>query len=195
MAQDREEQRDQSLVARCRDGDADAFAQLYAIHGQQVFRYAYRLLGSRDDADDAKQETFVRAYQSMRGFRGGCSVATWLRRICCNLCRDRIKARTRRREAALGPAENYAATVGGQPYYDPHSEAEDRLTRQHLRQALDALPHGHRNLLVLRELEELSYEEISHVLGCTVASVKLRLFRARRQLRARFHALQGSIGE
>src|SRR5205807_4760918 len=87
-----------TVVARCRAGDLDAFGQVYAEHERHVFRYAYHLLGSREDADDVKQETFLRAFRAIAGFRADCSMRTWLLRICGNLCRDRIKSRERHPE-------------------------------------------------------------------------------------------------
>src|SRR5579862_8291756 len=85
-------------IARCRAGDVDAFGWIYARHGQQVYRYAYRMLSHREDAHDVRQETFVRAYQGIASFRGECSLQTWLLKICANLCRNVLRSRTLRRE-------------------------------------------------------------------------------------------------
>src|SRR5437660_7998669 len=83
------------LLARCRAGDLDAFGLIYDEHERHVFRFAYHVLGKHDDADDVKQETFLRAYRALGNFRADCSLRTWLLRICANLCRDRIKSRDR----------------------------------------------------------------------------------------------------
>src|SRR5690349_17299729 len=84
---------EQELIARCRAGDLDAFGLIYARHETSVFRYAYHLLGHHDDADDIKQETFLRAYRAIGTFRGDASMHTWLLKICGNLCRDRVRQR------------------------------------------------------------------------------------------------------
>src|SRR5438034_8950251 len=104
------------LVARCRSGDLDAFGQIYSKYERQVYRYAYHLLSNRDDADDVKQETFVKAFQAMQGFRSEASLQTWLLKICGNLCRDRIKSWDRRNvqydarlEQASLPGDAFAA--------------------------------------------------------------------------------------
>src|SRR5438309_354898 len=86
-------QTEDSVLARCRAGDLDAYGQVYAEHERHVFRYAYHLLRHSEDADDVKQETFMRAFQAISGFRSECSLRTWLLRICANLCRERMKAR------------------------------------------------------------------------------------------------------
>ena len=85
------------IVARCQQGDLDAFKELYTLHEQQVYRYAYHILGHREDADDIKQETFLRAWQSIGRFWREASMQTWLLKICANLCRDRLRSWDRRK--------------------------------------------------------------------------------------------------
>src|ERR1041385_3070379 len=81
------------LAERCRQGDLDAFGQVYMLYEGSVYRYAYYLLGHSEDAADVKQETFIKAYQAIGSFRGDSSLLTWLIRICVNLCRDRLRSR------------------------------------------------------------------------------------------------------
>jgi len=182
--------REDQLVARCRAGDVEAFGQVYAQYERQVFRYAYHLVGHREDADDIKQETFLRAYQALPHFKGECSMLCWLLRICGNLCRDRLKSRRRHPESLADPQTTQDLWPGdARAQADPHTLLEQRQARETLRRALAAMPPAHREILVLREIEELPYDEIAEVLGCSLASVKLRLFRARRLLRQRLTAL------
>src|SRR5882724_7183056 len=176
------------LVARCRSGDLDAFGQIYAKYERQVFRYAYHLLGHRDDADDVKQETFVKAFQALSGFRSEASLQTWLLKICGNLCRDRIKSWERRKVQYDARLDNDA--LSGDSYSeDPQEIVERSQLTDLIFRALRGMPAPQREIIVLHEIEDLSYEEIAGVLGCSRTSVKLRLFRARRCLKERVASL------
>ena len=177
------------LVARCRAGDLDAFSQVYADHERHVFRYAYHLLSHREDADDVKQETFLRAYKAMPGFRSECSLRTWLLRICANLCRDKIKSRERHKEVLYDPQTTPEQIMDDGNAIDPHQAAERSQMTDTLMRALRGMPAGQREIIILRDVEDLSYDEIAEVIGCSRASVKLRLFRARRRLRERVESL------
>ena len=180
------------LVARCRAGDLDAFSQVYDQYERQVYRYAYHILGHRDDADDVKQETFVKAYQAISSFRSESSLQTWLLRICGNLCRDRIKSWDRRkvtydstlRDDVLGSTDESDS---------PQTLAERKELTGIILKALHGMPPAQREIIVLHEIEDLSYEEIAEVLGCSRTSIKLRLFRARRSLKERVTSLLGSL--
>ena len=182
-------QQEDGVLSRCRAGDLDAYGQVYAEHERHVFRYAYHLLGSPEDADDVKQETFIRAFQAIGGFRNECSLRTWLLRICANLCRDRIKSRERKPEILFDHTAS-ADLLEGEPLgEDPHMVLERSHDREVLRRALRGLPTDQRDIIVLRDMQDLSYEEIAEVFGCSRASVKLRLFRARRRLKERVESL------
>ena len=182
-------QPEDSVLARCREGDLDAYGQVYAEHERHVFRYAYHLLGHSEDADDVKQETFLRAFQAISGFRSECSLRTWLLRICANLCRDRMKARERKPEVLFDPLASGDTLAGETLGEDPHAVVERSHDRQLIRRALRGLPVDQRDIIVLRDMQDLSYEEISEIFGCSRASVKLRLFRARRRLKERVESL------
>lgn len=179
---------DEELVARCRAGRLDAFNELYARYEAQVYRYAYHMLGHREDADDVKQETFVRAYQRMDSFRGDASVLTWLLRICGNLCRDRIKS-WERRKVSYHPDAGVQEIGGNSHSADPLVELETKATNDVIFAALRAMPAGHREVLVLHEVQGHGYDVIGSVLNCSPASAKLRVFRARRVLRERVAAM------
>lgn len=179
---------DQTLAVRCRSGDREAFGHLYTIHERAVFRYAFHLMGNREDADDVKQETFLRAYQAIEGYRNEASFRTWLFRICSNLCRDRIKSWERRNVAYhadfSSEIEQYES-----PDESPHRIVERAQTLQIIMNALQHLPVAQRELIVLHEIEGLDYIDIGTILGCNRVSVKLRVFRARRMLQERVQAL------
>jgi RNA polymerase sigma factor (sigma-70 family) len=152
--------------------------ELYARHSAQVFRHAYFLLGSRDDAEDILQETFLRAHKALGSFATRSSHQTWLLRICTNLCYDhqRQKLRHQRAEKAL-PS----------PALEPDPAdiiAQSETTRRLLR-VLDGLPLTDRNVLLLHLLEGLDYSQLAQVLGCTRPGAKMRTLRALRRLRER----------
>lgn len=172
---------DDPLLARCRAGDVDAFGLLYAEHEAVVFRHAYRMLGCREDALDLCQETFVRAFYGLTSFRGECTVRVWLLRICTNLCRNALRARSRRRETYLD--EPLEAVSSPEPCADPTAVFEQRQQIALLHEALAALSPAHRELIVLRDLEGLSSAETAAIVGCAVASVPVKLFRARTGLK------------
>jgi len=181
------------LVARCRSGDVDAFAQIYAQYERQVYRYAYHLLGHRDDADDIKQETFVKAFQAMPGFRSEASLQTWLLKICGNLCRDKIKSWDRRKVSYDARLED-DSLPGDAFAEDPmHIVARSQMTET-VFLALQGMPAAQRDIILLHEVEDLSYEQIANVLGCSRTSVKLRIFRARRCLKERVASLLKAKG-
>ncbi|HZO87651.1 MAG TPA: sigma-70 family RNA polymerase sigma factor [Chthonomonadaceae bacterium] len=180
---------DEEVIARCRAGDLEAFGWLYARYARQVYRFSYHMLGDADDADDVKQDTFLKAYQAMPGFRGECSLQTWLIKIAGNLCRDRLKSRARRSELALIPeiadSLHDTRTLG----VDPAATLERKDLHDTVHRVLGGLPEPQRLLIVLRDIEGLNYQQIADVLGCSVSSVKLRLFRARRGFRDRIESL------
>lgn len=161
----------------------------YSQHERQVFRHAYYLLGHREDADDVKQETFIKAYRAMATFRNDCSMLTWLLKICGNLCRDRIKARQRHREVLYDPHVAQDCLGDETNVIDPFAIVDRAQTTETLLRVLNGMPMPHRDIIVLHEVEGMSCKEIAEILGCSQASVKLRLFRARRQFKERVESL------
>ncbi len=189
---------ERELVARSREGDRAAFGQLYALYEAGIYRYAYRLLEDADEADDIRQETFVRAYQSLSRFRGEAGFRTYLLTICANLCRDRMRQRQRRPVSSYGLAPSEFSSVGqslSSDSADPVALLEQADQAQRVWAALRGLPAGPREILLLRHVECLEMEEIAQIVGCTKLSVPVRLFRARRQFKDLFLALLQEEGE
>ncbi len=180
---------DHELVIRCQRGDLDAFGELYARYERAVYRFAYHMLGDPDDADDVMQDAFVKAYRTLPGFRGDCSLQTWLLKVTGNLCRDRIKTRNRRGEMPLLTEAQGDLPDRSDRGQDPAMLLERKDLHALLYRVLSALPAPQRELIVLRDLEGLSYQQIAAVVDCSVASVKLRLFRARRSFKDRMESL------
>ena len=161
---------DRILLQAARDGDLDAFAAIVRRHHAAVYRVALRMLGSDADAQDAAQETFVRAWRGLGSFRGESAVSTWLYRIVTRRCLDLIARR--RTTEQLGEVEVAA-------HDDPAERTEQRERLQAVLRAISRLPGDQRAALVLREFEGLAYEQVAEALDISLSAVKGRLHRAR----------------
>jgi RNA polymerase sigma-70 factor, ECF subfamily len=170
---------EQDLIRRCRRGASAAFEPLVRGHEAGALAVAEALLGDRDDAADAVQEAFVRAYRALKTLREGSPFGPWFRTILRNLCRDRLRGADRRR------AEWSAETMDRRAWTEPAGAAE--LEREQLaaavRAALARLPAEHREILVLKEMEEMRYAEIALALDIPPGTVASRLHHARAALR------------
>ncbi len=171
---------DHELVARVRAGQREAFAQLITRYQARIFHTTFRMLRNREDAEEAAQDTFVRAYRGLARFREDATFSTWLYRICCNVCLNYLeKKRTARPWPAAVALEHL-----------PAAEAPDRDFAQRERaalveQAMADLPDHFRNVLILYHTQQLPYQEIAEILGLPLNTVKTHLFRARALLRRR----------
>lgn len=163
------------LVDRARGGDAGAFAVLVRRHQDPVFRLCSRMLGDRSDAEDAFQETFLRAWRALALYRAEASFGTWVYRIAVNHC-YRILARRPTPRAAPFAEEPQAREAS------PEREVVARDELAFVEGALSALGPAQRAVVVMRHVEGLSYAEIAEVLGTTEGAVRSRLNRARRDL-------------
>ena len=185
----RESDTDDALVRQARGGDFGAFERLFERHRLLVYRYAYQNCPRRDDAEDIVQEVFVRAYQNLHRYRVEAKFTTWLLRIATNLGTDKARMATRRHRLEQQEATGSLGWMTHDVEVDPAQNLEDDRRSDTIRKALMALPTHHRNCIVLRDLEEKEYSEISEILGCTVGGAKLRVLRARRALRERLEPL------
>ncbi len=178
--------REAALVQRCASGDELACAELVAEHQRMVVQLAVNLLGDRDEALDLSQEVFLRVFRTIHRFRGQSSLRTWIYRIAVNQARNRHRFWRRRHRGDQVSLDQHIADHG-----ELRSTGEcgpDRLLAQkqlaeRLQHALDDLPFDQRSVIVLREIDGLSYEEIAFSLGVAVGTVKSRLTRARQALR------------
>lgn len=179
---------DTDLVGLVRRGDQAAFGVLIQRHNRRLYRVARSIVRSDDEAEDVVQETYVRAYARLDAFRGDASLSTWLTRIAVNEALDRLRRRRpqveldvidlaeNRREATL---IDLRTTGDG----DPEEAAARSEIRRLVERAVDALPEAFRAVFVMRDIEEMSVEETSALLGLKAETVKTRLHRARRLLR------------
>jgi RNA polymerase sigma-70 factor (ECF subfamily) len=176
---------DDVLVQKCKNGDLDAFDQLVKRYETKVYSLAYRFTGNHADANDLAQETFIRVYQALSSFRGDSSFATWLYRVASNVCRDELRRQQRRKKISL---DEMMSQAGGNLYLADEGESpEESLEKSELQQAvqkcLNSLSDEHRLILIMREIQGLSYEEIAAALDCSLGTVKSRLNRSRQALK------------
>lgn len=179
--------KDRELVLRFQSGDESAFDRLVEVHRRETYRLAYRLLGNHADADDLAQDAFLRAYRSLKRFRGDSSFRTWLTRIVLNLATDRRRERAFRRMVPLEQAPAGGAETGpnGLPAACPGGEILEKAVRQ--------LPPRQRETLILRIFQEMRFQEIAKVMGCTVGTAKANFFHALKGLRARVHGREAGM--
>jgi len=174
---------EQELISRSRSGDIQAFNDLVELYQRQVYNLALRMLGSAETAEDATQDTFVSAYRAIAGFRGG-SFKAWILRIAANSCRDKMRVS---RRASIVSLDNLMEEVGDFIADNKTESPEDYAQRRELGRLLDGslarLPEDQRLVVVLSDIQGLTYEEIAQVIGISLGTVKSRLSRARLRLR------------
>ena len=190
--------RDQSLVERVQSGDKSAFEPLMRRYEDKVFRLAVGMMKNRDDALDAVQDAFLSVYRKIGTFRKDSSFSTWLYRVALNAIYMKLRSQSRHgRTEPLDELESILDPAKIRMVMPVRSErADDSLLRKELaaqlREAVAALPEDYRIIFTLRDVEDLSNQEVADILGLTLAATKTRLHRARLFLRERLAAyLQG----
>lgn len=176
---------DAQLIAQCRAGEVEAFGRIYERHQHAIFRHAFTLVGQREDADDVKQETFLRAYRMIGTFRNDYNIRTWLFKICTNLCYDLLRRRQRRPQIPL-ESEGIARFLSDEAnLIDPVRIAERSDTLAAFMQVLQGMPFPQRQAITLYLLEGFDYTQIADILCCARGSAKMRVLRAMEQYRER----------
>jgi RNA polymerase sigma-70 factor, ECF subfamily len=177
------EQDDLQLVTASKGGDQDAFAQLVQRYQRRVFNLVYRMLQQYEEATETTQETFLAAWQGLPAFRGDARFATWLYRIAYNCSLKQLEQR--KRDKALQVA--LEAEQDNTKLTDTEMDVRDRqaLVREHL----SHLPAKYRIVLILRHLQDMTYEEMAEILTMPIGTIKTHLFRARNLLKERLQAL------
>jgi RNA polymerase sigma-70 factor (ECF subfamily) len=174
-------------VGEARGGNKDAFSRLVEAYQRPVYNLAFRLLGNAQEAEDATQETFVRAYSRLRQYDSSHTFATWLFSIANHHCIDRLrKRRVRFVSVEANPLLHKLLDEGARP----EQRVLEQLQAAEVQTLLDGLAPEHRTPLVLRNWEEYSLEQIAETLGLTAPAVKNRLFRARKQLAGLYQAVE-----
>jgi RNA polymerase sigma-70 factor (ECF subfamily) len=177
---------DEQIVERALSGDADAFGEIVRRWERRIFALAYGILGREEEARDATQETFIAAFRNLRGFRGEAKVSSWLHRIAVNQCITRQRrARTRAENSLEAETEAGGEKFAAPAERSPARQAEGRERNEAVRRAVAALPPELREVIVMKEFEELTFQEIADALDVPLSTVKSRLYTALKQLRLR----------
>ncbi len=177
---------EQELVARAKAGDDEAFAQLMRDNEKRIYNLTLRMTGNPEDAMDLAQEACLNAWRGLKFFKGDSAFSTWVYRLASNACIDHLRRKKRRQDiSAPMPTDEEDDSQPDIP--DDRFRPEQELERQELRRAvaqgLDLLSDEHRQVLVMREINGLSYQEIADVLDLEAGTVKSRIARARNSLR------------
>ncbi len=175
---------DKELVGRVKKGEVSAFAILVEKYEREIFEYSYFLIGDREEALDMTQETFLKAYTNIKTLRREEDFKFWLRRIARNLCFKRIKKMRREKELMEKQREETLSLDS----YVIKKEREERVKR-----ALNKLPEKMREIIILRDIEGLSYKEIKEILNIPMSLVKVRIFRARNLLKRILEEEDGGV--
>lgn len=178
---------DEQIVKRALAGDADAFGEIVRRWERKIFALSFGMLGSAEDARDATQETFLAAFRNLRGFRGDAKVSSWLHRIAVNQCitrqrRSRVRPETGIEDELEATGESFLSTA---PQASPAHATEKKERRLAVRKAVASLPQELREVVLMKEFEELTFQEIADALQIPLSTVKSRLYTALKQLELR----------
>ena len=197
---ERDDLEEAAFVERLRARDERAFNELVRAHERRVFGLVFRMVGNCEEAEDLAQEVFVRVFEAIDQFRGDARLSTWIYRIAVNLCQNRSKYLSRRHSnkqddiEALGdrsPMTDAKGTTAGS-IERPDDLLVGKQVERVVQEAIDSLEPEFKEALILRDVEDLSYEEIAQITGLPDGTVKSRIHRARTQLKA---AIERKLGE
>lgn len=175
---------DAELASKAKRGNIDAFGELVERYKERAYMIALGFVGNPDDAMDLSQEAFVRAFKAMRTFKDGCDFYPWFYAVLRNTCFNFLRKRKTRKESSLDAAREYGFdVVDGAP--GPSAILELKEMRALVRVQIDSLAPVHKEILLLRHYESLSYKEMAGVLGCPIGTVMSRLYAARQALKVR----------
>lgn len=184
---------DQLLVERAQGGDQQAFDRLVGKYQRKLGRLLSRFIRDPSEVEDVTQEAFIKAYRALPSFRGESAFYTWLYRIGINTAKNYLVAQGRRAPTSTGfdteEAETFEDASQLRDINTPESVLMSKQIGQTVNAAMDALPEELRTAIVLREIEGLSYEEISEIMGCPIGTVRSRIFRARESVAAKLRPL------
>ena len=185
---------DEELVARSIGGDPDSFNELIRRWERPIYALAYRQLRREEDARDVCQETFLRAFRALHGFRGQAKFSSWLYRIALNLCRDWMR-RERRTPVVQTPEDVDLMELAAAR--EPSESIEDRVARNDLsrlvERAMTLLPEEQRTAIVLKEYHGLTFQEIADMIGCPLSTVKTRVYQGLAVLRRELAKSAGRV--
>ncbi len=166
----------EEIIAKAKEGEEWAWEEIFLNYKDMIFNVCYRISGRREDAEDWTQETFLRAFSSIRGFRGESSLSTWLYRIAVNVCLGNLRRKP-------------TTSLDGLEYKLGNEERDDDLVEE-VQRVLSQMPPVYRTLLILRHFEELSYSEIAEIMNISIGGVKIGLHRARKKFKEKMEDLE-----
>lgn len=178
-----------NLIQRCKDGDIESFEELIRSHKQRVYNIALKMLSNTEDAMDVSQEAFIKVYRSIGKFNMESSFSTWLYKVVVNTCLDFIKKNKKLDKVYSIDEfiENREVNLNQQGLknkYDTPEEALDKkIKRQTINRAINELPENFRTVIILRDIQGFSYEEIANITNCSLGTVKSRIKRGRESLK------------
>lgn len=174
-----------AVITAVLNGDTNAFEKLVLENQRQVYNLALKMTGNEEDAYDISQEAFVKAFKNLSAFRGDSKFSVWLYRLTSNLCLDFLRSRKRRAAVStsyIDDEDKEQELSIPDERFSPETVLEKAELRRSINAALDTLPDDYRQIIVLREMNGLSYDEIAAALGLELGTVKSRIFRARKKL-------------
>ena len=186
---------DQVLVERAQSGDKRAFELLVIKYQRKLGRLLSRMVRDAAEVEDITQETFIKAYRALPGFRGESAFYTWLYRIGVNTAKNYLVGRKRQASSTdvqAEDAENYEEGDMLRDVATPDAELQTKQIAQAVNSAVDALPDELRIAITLREIEGMSYEEIAQMMDCPIGTVRSRIFRAREAIAERIRPMLGT---
>ncbi len=183
------EEQEKVLIQKSKKDDGQAFEELISPYQKKVLNLAYRMLGNVSDAEDAAQEIFIKVFRSLYSFNEQSAFSTWLYKVATNVCLDILRKRKRQNGGALISINRYSSQddeyelpiEDGAP--SPYEEAQKKEAMRALKSALDLLSEEQRAVIVMRDINGLSYEEIADVMECSLGTIKSRINRSRLALR------------
>ena len=177
------------LVKKSQSGDVESFELLISAYDKRAYNIAYRVMGNEEDAKDMAQEALLRIFRSIKDFKGQSSFSTWLYRIVTNVCLDELRRRKNEKYVSM---DSTIQTDSGELHMElcsdketPESVYERVEQRELIKSAISELNEDYKSVIVLRDVQGFSYEEISNMLDCSLGTVKSRINRARNMLRER----------
>ncbi|MSS73871.1 MAG: sigma-70 family RNA polymerase sigma factor [Candidatus Latescibacteria bacterium] len=186
---------DSDILADVMAGDVEAFEKIVDRHKNRLFNFVYRFVGDRETAEDIVQETFLRAFRRRKDYRAIANFSTWLFTIAGNLAKSELRRRKRWRFFSLNWDEESETGIEiPDESHRPDTMAETAMTDEMIQEAIESLPENYRKVILLRDVEGLSYQEIAKIVGRPVGTVKSRVNRARLRLQRRLKMEGRDVG-
>lgn len=175
---------EKEIIARCKQGDTECFGKLYQRYRRRAYIIALGMMGKQEDALDAMQDAFIKAFKNLKRFEIQKAFSSWFYSILINLCRDRLRQRKRRqKDISMEDANLHNRLIVDNTAYSPELLAERKELYVHLWQAIGQLQIKHRQIIILRDFEDLPYKKIAEILNIPLGTVMSRLYQARKNLK------------